>query len=243
MKTINFNGKDYQIPQNWNEITIDMLIKSGELAELLPNAPVVAVVSAYTGIPVKDLNTSKANEVIKILEEMEFVKEEYKPVAASSFTFNDEVYFAEEDMINQKFEDWVALQTIMNNYENDKLRALPYMLAILCKKENECLDDFNLDERARMLSKLPMTTGKDVEAFFLQTLSVYNVLSHLSSIVSVHEELVLGKVKELEDTLKKLWAQTGIFSGTKIRIGIYRLQLWWVKKVLEKYCNSQHSKK
>ena len=239
MKAIKFNGKDYLIPQSWNDVTVDMLIKSSELSELLSDAPVIAIISAYTGIPIKDLKVNKALEVITILEDMFFISENYKPKPISSFTLNDVEYSAEADMVNQKFEDWVALQTTISNYANDRVRALPYMLAILCKKKGESLDDFNLEERAKLMLQLPMTIAKDVEAFFLQTLNAYKALSLLSSTTDVQRELVLHKVQELNNTMKTLKGQSGIFSGTRFRIGYYQITLWWVRKQLEKYFSMQ----
>lgn len=239
MKTIKFNGKDYHIPQAWGEVTLAQIIKASELSELLSDAPVVAIISAYTGIPIKDLKVNTALEVTTILEDMAFISEMYKPTPISTFTLDNIVYKAEEDLVNQRFEDWVAIQTTLLNYENDRVRALPYMLAILCKREKETLDDFILEDRAKLMLTLPMTVAKDVEAFFLHMLSAYKAISLLSSTADAQKELVLHKAKELSNIMKTRKAQYGIFSGTRFRIGIYQLQLWWVRKVLVKYFNSQ----
>ena len=241
MKQIKFNGKDYDIPTEWKDVTVEMLIKSSELSELLNDAPVVAIISAYTGIPVSDLKKNKATEVTTILEDMYFISTDYKPVPKTSFVLDGITYKCEDDIVNQKFEDWVSVQTALYNFGADRARALPRILAIMCKKDGETLDDFNLDERTKLFMKLPMTDAKDVEAFFLHLLQAYKSVSLLSSTQDVQKEIVLHKVQELSDTLKTRKGQTGIFSGGRFLIGIYQLQLLWVKKQLEKYFNLQHT--
>lgn len=246
MKTIKFNGKDYLIPQKWEEVTLEMLIKASEISELLTEAPVIAIIHAYTGIPISELKSNKATEVTLILEDMAFIADMYKPKPIYSFTLDNIEYKCEEELVNQRFEDWVALQTTIANYENDRVRALPYMIAILCKRDGETLDSFNLEERAKLFLTLPMTVCKDVEAFFLSIMQAYKALSLLSTTQDVQRELVLHKVQELSNIMSKRKGQTGIFSGTRVRIGIWQMQLWWVKKVLEKYFSlppSSNSKK
>ena len=241
MKRIQFNGKDYDIPQEWSDVNVGMLIKSSELAELLNDAPVVAIISAYTGIPIKELKSNKAVDVQDIMETMFFISKDYKPVPKTSFTLDGITYKCEEDIVNQKFEDWVSVQTALYNFGADRVRALPRILAIMCKKEGETLDDFNLDERTELFNRVSMTDAKDIEAFFLHLLQAYKSVTLLSSTQDVQKEIVLHKVQELSDTLKTHKGQTGIFSGTRLRIGIYQLQLLWVKKQLEKYFNLQHT--
>jgi hypothetical protein len=173
---------------------------------------------------------------------MDFVKEEYKPTPTTCFTLDNIEYCCEEELVNQKFEDFVSIQTAIYNYRNDKVRVLPRLLAILCKRKDETLDDFNISERSKLMETCPMTKAKDVEAFFLSSLTAYNALTLISSTQDIQKEMVLHKIKELENTMRKYKAQTGISFGTKIRIGVYQIQLWWVKNQLVKYFSLQPTK-
>lgn len=242
MKEIIFNDKTYQCPTSWNEVTIEMLIKSSELSEFLEDAPIIAIISAYTGIPVKELRVQNVNTVNSVVECLSFVNEQYVPVPSTGFEFNGVKYECEADITNQKFEDWVSVQTCLFNYKDEQYRALPRLLAILCKKEGETLADFDLNYRTTEFMKLPMTVAKDVEGFFLHSLNAYRSLTLLSSMTSIQQELILHKVQELQNTMKRLKAHTGMFSFTRLLIGLYQIQMWWVKKQLEKSFNSEPTK-
>ena len=243
MKQIQFNNKEYGIPEAWSEVTVDMLIKAAELAEILEAAPIIAIISAYTGIDARELKLTKTTEVQDIILIMEFISTPYEPIPATGFEHQGVEYNCEDELVNQKFEDWVSIQTAMYNNREQQERALPRLLAILCKKAGETLDDIDLDERTEIMRSLPMTAAKDVEAFFLHNFIAYKSLILLSSTIKEQEALVLNKVQDLQNTMKIRKAHSGMFSGTRLLIGIYQLQLLWVKKVvLEKYFNSEHSK-
>lgn len=239
MKEIVFNNKTYQCPTSWDEVTIEMLIKASELSEFLEDAPIIAIISAYTGIPVKELRVQNVNAVNSVVECLSFINAQYVPVPSTGFDFNGCRYECEADITNQKFEDWVSVQTCLFNYKDEQHRALPRLLAILCKKDGETLADFDLNHRTTEFMKLPMTKAKDVEGFFLHSLNAYKGLTLLSSMTNVQQELILHKVQELQNTMKRLKAHTGMFSGTRLLIGLYQIQMWWVKKQLEKSFNSE----
>lgn len=241
MKQFKFDGKNYNIPESWSDVSIAMLIKAAELSELLDEAPIIAIISAYTGIPVSQLKLSKTNEVEEIILTMKFISEPYVPKPQTSFTLDNNVYRCEDELVNQKFEDFVSIQTALYNHRDEPARALPRLLAILCKKDGECLDDFDLNERAKLMEELPMTYAKDIECFFLHSLNAYRSLTLLSSTHDIQKEIVLHKVRELQNTMKVYKGQRGISFGWKIRIGYYQIVLWWVNEVLVKYFNSPHS--
>jgi len=242
MKTIKFNNKEYDIPQNWDEVTIGMLIKSSELSDLLSDAPLIAVLSAYTGIPVNELRLSNAGEVKIVIDIMDFISVIYEPTPESSFIFNGEEYKCNEELIEQPFEDWVSIQTTMHNFKDDQVRALPRLVAILCKKDGETLNDFKLDERSKLMLSLPMTKAKNIEAFFLHSLNAYRAVTLLSSITKEEENILLAKLQELQNTVSKSKEQSGISWLTKLQIGLLQtyLKLW--KGRLVRYYNSTRTK-
>lgn len=242
MKTITFNNKQYNIPQEWSEVTIAMLIQSSLLADILDEAPIIAIVSAFTNIPVQQLKSNKAIEVQDILTIMTFVDNEYKPEPSTSFEFNGETYYCNEDLTQQNFEDWVSIQTALFNYKDNLVKALPRMIAILCKKKGETLDDFDLTERSKMFEALPMTKAKDIEAFFLSSINAYKSLTLLSSIVDINQNIALAKIQELQNTAKAYKERTGTSFFTKLQIGALQSYLKLVKEVLVRYSSSEPTK-
>jgi len=237
-----FNGKNYSIPESWNDITVGMVINSQELSELLDDAPVIAILSAYTGIPVQQLKSGDVHKVNEILSVMDFISTPYEPQPRTDFEFNGSTYGCEDDLTKQRFEDFVSIQTCLYNFKDEPHKALPRLLAIYCKRENETLDDIDLNERTAEFNRLPITIARDIEAFFLHSLNAYNALLLLSSTQSQQEELLLAKVSELQNTLRASKAQTGMFSGTRFLIGLYLIYLKSVRKQLVRYFNSQPSK-
>mgnify|MGYP001199803013 CR=1 FL=1 len=242
MKTIKFNGKPYSIPENWQDVSVGMLIKAQELSEILEEAPIIAILSAYTSIPVSELRLSLSSEVQEILAVMSFISVPYEPIPGNTFTLDNIVYECEADIVNQNFEDFVSVQTALYNNREEPHKALPRLLAILCKRDGETLQDFDLNVRSTLMLSLPMTDAKNVEAFFLTSLTAYRSLMFLSSTHDIQEKLVLNKLEELKNTMKQRKVGNGISFGMKLRIGYFRIILWWVKRVLVRYFNSGHSK-
>jgi len=239
MKTIKFNEKEYQVPESWQDVTVGMLIKSAELSELLDDAPIIAIISAYTSIPVKELKLSQSEAVLEIVSTMSFISDEYVPTPRTEFEFQGELYSCEPDLTDQRFEDFVSIQTTLYNYREEPYRALPKLIAIYCKKDSETLDDFKLDERSKLMEGLSMTIAKDIEAFFLHSIQAYKAVSLLSSTQEIQKDLVLHKLQELRSTVKAYRGRTGLSLLTKLQIGLIRIYLWFLQRDLVKYFNSQ----
>lgn len=240
MKTIIFNNNNYNIPESWSEVTVGMLIRSAELSEILEDAPVIAIISAYTGIPVKDLKVSQTKAVQDIILIMSFISKEYVPEPLTEFIFLNETYSCNDDLTDQRFEDFMSIQTCLYNYRDEPYKALPRLIAIYCKREGEVLDDFNLNDRTMLFLDLPMTIAKDIEAFFLLSLNSYKSIIQLSSILEMEEDIVLAKLKELKTTVKKSKEQIGMSWHTKLLIGLFQIYLMFITRDWEKYYNSKH---
>ena len=242
MKQITFNDKPYEVPTTWEDVTVGMAMQAAELSELLGEAPLIAIISAYTNIPLQQLKSDKSAQVHQIEQDMQFIYTSYVASPQTSFEHKGVTYSCSEDLIHQPFEDWVSVQTALFNYKARPELVLPRLVSIMCKKEGETLDDFELVDRQEIMKSLSLTKAKDIECFFLTTLQGYKSITLLSSTETELREIVLHKVNELQNTMKTRKAQSGTFSGTRLRIGIYQLQLWWVKRVLVKYFNYTPSK-
>lgn len=239
MKEIIFNKKIYNVPTCWQEVTLGMLMRVSEYESMIDDAPIVSIIAGYTGIDVTQLKTSKVQEVQEIMEILEFIYTPYAAQPTNEFTFNGITYAAEPDLSDQKFGDWVAIQTILYNHRENPVRGLPYMLAVYCKKYGETLDDFNVEERQKMFSDVPMTTGKDVEGFFLSFQMALRSLTLISSTEKELEGIVLNKFLELSDTMKKRSQEPGTSLRMKLWILIYRKYLLYLRKQLEASFNSK----
>jgi len=242
MKEILFNEKKYQAPESWPEVTLRMVIRTSQLDALIEDAPIISIIAGYCDIPTNELKLSKVNEMQEILTTLEFIYEPYKPTPGNFFILNGITYACEEDILDQTFETWVSTQTILYNYREDPVAGLPRMIATLCKKEGETLDDINLDKRTELFLDLPITIAKDIESFFLNSLIALRTITQLYSSIPDLEKLVLHKFNELSNMMKAQQERHGLSLLMKCQIGLYRIYLEHIRKLLVKSFNSQLSK-
>jgi len=243
MKFINFNDSNYQCPEKWEEVTLRMILKVSELSELLPESPMIAIISGYVGIPVESIkssNISKVNEIVSILS---FISEPYVPVPTNEFTLYGKRYSTIPDLAETEFQDWLSIQTIMYNNKENPVRGLPRILAVYCKLPGEKLDDINMNERSELFMDLPITSAKDVEGFFLSSQLVWKQITQLFSKERELEQATLQHFNELSNIMKVSARGYGWYSPTKFLIGLYRLYLKYLKRDLEKSFSSTHSER
>jgi hypothetical protein len=241
MKEITFNEKQYSIPENWNEVTLRMVIKTSELDEFIADAPIISIIGGYTGIEITELKTSKVQDVQEIMTLLDFIYTPYEPQPATAFEFKGEKYMVMESLEKAEFQDWVSSQTVIYQYRDKPVQALPKLIAILCKKDGESLSDFDIEERSQMFLELPITTARDLECFFLHCLRAYNAVTLLYSTIPEQEAIVLNKFLELGNTMKQRQVELGWYSPTRFVIGIYRRYLLYLKRQLEKSFNSKYT--
>lgn len=235
MKEVQFNKIKYSVPESWEEVTLGMVMKVQENYDILPEADLMCVVSGYVGIPLEELKVSKLAQVNKIVKYMSFIYDEYKPELKPGFKFKGERYTMDVNVQNIRFEDYVSAQTILQNYKDNPVAGLPRLVAVLCKKPGESLDDIDLDQRAEEFKGLSWVDVKNVEFFFTQALRTYASVSQLSLTESQMVELIRAMLKELKTTMKLSKVPSGGTWFTKLRILFLRIYLWYLNRELERY--------
>jgi len=229
------------MPESWDECTLKMVMETQKIQELSPNAPIIAVISGYVGIPYNVLVKSKATEVQELLEGLTFIYDDYVPVPVNSFTYNGEKYECDDDILNIRFDQWVSLETVLHNYKDNPIEGLPKMIASLFMKPQENIDDFDLNERAQLFHGLPFTVARDLEGFFLHSRLALEETTQLYSIIKEQERLVPIQLKEVLSILSKRKEQSTTSWRTKRVIGIYQKYLKSLQKGWEKSYSSLHT--
>jgi hypothetical protein len=242
MKTITWNDKKIILPEGWHEVTIKQQMIAEKINSTQKHIKSLGIMSAYTGIDVKDLKEAKTNSLIEIMSNLNFISKPINNEAIFKFTFIGEEYNVAETMLKQQFQDFVACQTAMAEYRGEYWKQAVYLLAIMAKKKDETLDSYDVNERATFFIEngMDVETINRVASFFLSRQRVSNFISVLSLPV-VQKAIVQGKLAELEVTLSKLKRLRG--GNLLIRLWIFVMRLWikfyirhWVKS-----CNSQVS--
>ena len=166
MKEVTFNEKVYQIPESWSEVSLGMVIKTSEYDELIEDAPIVSIICGYCGIQSSELKASRMAEVRPILDVLDFIYTQYVAIPSNSFEFKGYKYSTKDSLEETEFQEWVSTQTLLYQYKNNPVAALPKLIAITCKRPGETLDEINIEERSKEFYDLPFTIAKDVEGFF-----------------------------------------------------------------------------
>lgn len=238
MIKVKFNKIDYNVPESWSEVLLEQVIKCQEISDLIPESPVVAIINAYTSIPILELKQSRIQKINEILDILVFLYTPYTPKLMNSFILNNIEYRAEPDISEMCFQDYISIQTILYNYRDNIVRALPRMLAVLAKKPDETLDDIDLDQRSSEFLKLPYSQAKDLEFFFTSAITSLEVVSRLSLTQKEQREVIMQQFLELNNTMKKRKERVGTSWLTKFQIGFWQIYLKYIKRDLEKSFNS-----
>ena len=240
MKTIKFNNKSYQIPTCWEEVTLEMQIKVSDIAAGEKYVQTLGIIAGYTGIDVQELKNSPINNLVDVMKQLKFID---KPIPAEpifKFEFKGSEYIINPDILNQEFQDFVAIQTAIAEHADSQWKLTPYILAVMAKKAGETLDDFDVNTRAKEFLQLDVTIANRVSAFFLNNTKILNLLMMYSSPVA-REEILQSKIGELNSSLNKLQKQRGGNLLIRLWIMTSRKYIKFLRKEWERYFNSPAS--
>jgi len=202
MKKFQYKNVKYEVPTSWQEIPLSMVMKMAEDEKAFKTDATrqLSYISAYAGIPVEILKKSTITEVQKLFKYLEFLQHPLPETPITDFEFQGNKYSLASTLLKQEFQDFVSMETVLADNDGDVYKALPMMLAIMCKREGESLDDYDLAERAEMFKDLPMTIAHPLSVFFWQQEKMSTILSQLSS---QQESLIVMKANEVLITLNR----------------------------------------
>ena len=241
MKTIQLNKVKYECPTSYEEVTLRMRMKVEDDAEKIIDNPTlkrIAYISGYCNIPIEVLKETPMDKIGKIFKHLQFLSEELPTKAITTFEYKGEKYYVMPTLEKGQFQDFVSLDTATSAHKDDAHNALPLVLAILCKKEGETLDDYDVEERAKHLMDLPMTIVEPLRVFFW-TIGKSSQLSIQLSSMEGKELLLNAKANVLHDTLNK---QVGGGLLMRLQRGMLRRWIQYLQNHWTKFFNSIRSK-
>jgi len=208
MLNIEINNKEYNIPNKWEEMTLDYycgiyeIIKKYQITEEEQNSEndltkylanqenkMYRDLFIYmTKIDEKTMKNVPISDVFAVIECLEEIMEEYKPKGLDYFEFEGDVYYFPLDFLRTgTFGDYIESQQLEMNTQylkNGRFDILPEQMAILCKKVDEEVDLDDIDEKAKKFRGLTMDIVWEF-SFFLnkRTLASLNVIKTFSEMV------------------------------------------------------------
>tara|TARA_B100001939_G_scaffold342228_1_gene353066 strand:+ start:354 stop:998 length:645 start_codon:yes stop_codon:yes gene_type:complete len=208
MLNIEINNKEYNIPNKWEEMTLDYycgiyeIIKKYQITEEEQNSEndltkylanqenkMYRDLFIYmTKIDEKTMKNVPISDVFAVIECLEEIMEEYKPKGLDYFEFEGDIYYFPLDFLRTgTFGDYIESQQLEMNTQylkNGRFDILPEQMAILCKKVDEEVDLDDIDEKAKKFRGLTMDIVWEF-SFFLnkRTLASLNVIKTFSEMV------------------------------------------------------------
>ena len=208
MLNIEINNKEYNIPNKWEEMTLDYycgiyeIIKKYQITEDEENSEndltkyianqenkMYRDLFIYmTKIDEKTMKNVPISDVFAVIECLEEIMEEYKPKGLDYFEFEGDVYYFPLDFLRTgTFGDYIESQQLEMNtkyLKNGRFDILPEQMAILCKKLYDEVDLDDIDEKAKKFRGLTMDIVWEF-SFFLnkRTLASLNVIKTFSEMV------------------------------------------------------------
>ncbi len=182
MLVLEINGKEKEIPCQWNEMTIDFYCglyqiinkykvtdeqmeddkgKNLEKFYFTQETKMYKEIFSYmTKVPINDVEKANMEDVMAVINSLDNIMTEYKPTGVDSFMFEGEkYYFPFEFLKTSTFGEYIEanqLELSTQYLKNGRFDILPEQMAILCKTMDEEVDLDNIDEKAKKFKNLTM---------------------------------------------------------------------------------------
>lgn len=169
MLSIKVNGKYYNIPESWEDVTIRKQIEVTQFKRLDESFRNIHMISTYTGIPfdlVKKMNINQFNEILGL---MQFLAKAPEGKIIGSFAHNNKTYYLADSLLAGETQDFLSIEGLLKRYNDNQTEALPYIIAIVAKQNGETLDNYDPMKRGEEFMDLPYSVAHDVWFFFGQT--------------------------------------------------------------------------
>lgn len=226
MKTLVIDNTTYNIPERWEEITFEKQIAVERYAKEEPAFQELCIIAGYCNIPLSDLKHLHINTVVKLLENLEFIKTPQTSAAITSFVHHGSEYLVMPSLLKAEFQDFISLEVLREQHKDRLYEGLPMMIAILAKREGETLDSFEVEQRAKEFYDLPITIANGLYAFFLHSSILYS--TDLRESAAFQDQVIQQQLDSIKNILNK---QAG--KGLPLR---------WRALILKKFVKSIESR-
>lgn len=224
------NQTTIDIPTCWEDITLKQQLTVERLvSENEEEYKSLAIVAGYCNLTIDQVKKLHVNDIKKVLSQLTFIKSPISSDPISEFEYDGEKYFLIPTLLKGEFQDFLSIETLLENYKGKEYLALPYIIAIVAKKKNETLSDFTLESRAIHFENLPISIANKIWFFFALTaqLSIPDSQRMEQSNNQINES-----INSMSSTLKK---QNGGGLLTRLLRVTLRFYLNFLKRNWNKY--------
>ncbi len=205
---------NYKVATNWDDVTLDMweryIRKADETED--KNVDVITMLECFSDIPRDVINQIPTDLFEKILNKMEFIKDEPNQEPSNKITIDGEEYLI-NNLEKLRVKEYLDLQTII---ENDKFNY-SFILALLCRQKDEVYDEefisSKMEKRAEMFNKTSINKVMPILAFFLNLWVTSRILTQNYSMIDKFKSELIEDVRNMRNSLKL----TDYFIPSKLR--------------------------
>lgn len=135
---VNIEGEEraFQMPESWEEVSVGLFedIAQMEVSNVdLGNS--MTIISALTGMNQELLWQVPVNEMPKILEHVQFLKQPIEDDPKESITIDGEEYFMKKDFDNLTYGETISLDIIQKEFGEQVQKAFGKMLCVFLRKK------------------------------------------------------------------------------------------------------------
>jgi hypothetical protein len=227
MKDLLINKVEYQIPSGWEDLTLQQYLE----AMAIPSGMTLANkkiknIHIMSKIPVnvlREMNTYDINQIMNLLQ---FIGKGLSGIPKSDidyFDFKGEAYFV-EPVGSSLFGAYIDYEHYLEVH--GAIQALPWLMAIVCRKRDEKYGDYDVHERAEEFRDLPFLLVHNVSAFFLINYQLSNVISMLTL---KQKEQLQALTESTENLLKSMAGKGSYLKRLRIEM-LQKLMVYYQQK-------------
>lgn len=170
---IDGENKTYDIPTQWDDVTVDKfieIVKLDEKKDINDLEKVMELMNILTTIPKDDVELLPVESFMEIQNNFSFVKTDVDKKGKESIVIDGEEYFVKNDFNDLTMGESITIETLLKEVDNP-MYILDKMLCLFLrkKKENGKLESFKttfLTDRIDIFRKAPITSVYDNLIFF-----------------------------------------------------------------------------
>lgn len=244
MKKITLNNIEYQVPENWCEVTLKHQIQVSRDTDAIQVEALkkFAILSGYANIGIDVIKKAKLSDLQVLFSSLEFINTELPNKPLTEFEFNGSKYYVGQNLTDMQFQDFVSIENTIAEHPDSAYNALPTIIAIMAKRikadgQFETLDDYDVLARAKEFEDLPISIANQISLFFSLSEKIYGSLIPSFLERGTQRAVVQKQLNEIRITAKLL-AGKGLFMRCVSGILLYCLK-YTTRKLDKHYTSTQ----
>ena len=181
--------REFNIPENWDEVTIEQFINLFSFGRQGMTELNIATrtINVFTGIDEDLLLMMNYNDFQQIIGVLQFTNKDMEPQVVDYVELDGEKYYLRKDFDKFTMGEIISIETILSSSENNILKVMDKLLCIFLrkKKENGKFEPFKgeMMDRVELFRTAPVSKIHHIFNFFLDggTLSTSNMKDFLEN--------------------------------------------------------------